>query len=265
MATTINASSFGAIANDSLDDSTAINAALIAAHAEYLKSPAAGRVTVVLPTGTLLVKGSADKSGGAISMLSGTALQGAGMGRTALKVADGWAGDITCVVRTPFDKVTSNVGLFDLSIDGNRDATTGEIDGFYTGVRPGSTEQDTDIHMAGAGTIPGLATPDAMLSSSTRDLEHPPRIGRSISTPSLNTGQRMIQSGSTMPSSGSAVPAAPASQASWTPTSSMRGTGPGTLTTTSTTTRRSVSCHTIPTAPDPERRWSSPNSRKGSP
>ncbi|MDF2972628.1 MAG: hemolysin-type calcium-binding region [Microvirga sp.] len=148
MATTINASSFGAIANDSLDDSTAINAAVAAARAEYLKNPSAGRVTVVLPAGTLLVKGTADKSDGAVSLLSGTALQGAGMGQTILKVADGWAGDITGVVRTPFDEVTTNVGLFDLSIDGNRDATSGKIDGFYTGVRPGSTQQDADIHVS---------------------------------------------------------------------------------------------------------------------
>ncbi len=148
MAPTIYARDHGAIANDSLDDSAAINAAVAKAHADYLKNPAAGRVTVVLPTGTLLVKGSGDKSDGAVSLLSGTALQGAGMGRTILKVADGWAGDITGVVRTPFNEVTSNAGLFDLSIDGNRDATTGKIDGFYTGVRPGSTEQDTDIHVS---------------------------------------------------------------------------------------------------------------------
>jgi len=148
MAPVIYASSFGAVVNDGKDDTSAINAAVKAAHAEYLKNPSAGRVTVVLPTGTLLVKGSGDKSDGAISMLSGTALQGAGMGRTILKVADGWSGDITGVVRTPFNEVTSNVGLFDLSIDGNRDATTGKVDGFYTGVRPGSTQQDSDIHVS---------------------------------------------------------------------------------------------------------------------
>jgi hypothetical protein len=70
------------------------------------------------------------------------------MGQTILKVADGWSGNITGVVRTPFDAVTSNVGVFDLSIDGNRDATTGKIDGFYTGVKPGSPLQDSDIHVA---------------------------------------------------------------------------------------------------------------------
>jgi hypothetical protein len=138
----------GAIANDALDDTAAINAAIKEAHDAYLKDSAAGRVTVVLPAGTLLVKGNGDKSDGAVELLTGTALQGAGMGQTILKVADGSTGNITGVVRTPFDQVTSNVGLFDLTIDGNRDATTGKIDGFYTGVKPGSTQQDSDIHVA---------------------------------------------------------------------------------------------------------------------
>ncbi|MBQ0823141.1 right-handed parallel beta-helix repeat-containing protein [Microvirga terrae] len=148
MALFIDASSFGAKANDALEDTAALNAAVRAAYEAYRDDPAGGRVTVVLPAGTLLVKGNGDKSDGAVEMLEGTALQGAGMGRTILKVADGWAGSITGVVRTPFDNVTSNVGVFDLTIDGNRGATTGKIDGFYTGVKPGSPLQDSDIHVA---------------------------------------------------------------------------------------------------------------------
>jgi hypothetical protein len=144
------AKAYGAIANDGIDDTAAINAAVKAAHEEYLKNPSAGKVTVALPEGTLIVSGNINnKSDGAISMLSGTALQGEGMGRTILKVADGWAGAITGVVRTPFNEVTYDVGVFNLTIDGNRDKTTGKIDGFYTGVRPGSTEQDRDIHVSG--------------------------------------------------------------------------------------------------------------------
>jgi parallel beta-helix repeat protein len=148
MASAINAASFGANANDAVDDTAAINNAVKAAHDAYLKNPAGGRVTVILPTGTLIVSGSSDKSEGAVQLLSGTALQGAGMGRTVLKVADQWSGDITGVVRTPFDEVTSNAGVFDLTIDGNRDQAKGKVDGFYTGVRPGSTQQDTNIHVA---------------------------------------------------------------------------------------------------------------------
>jgi len=149
MAITINAADYGAIGNDNIDDTAAINAAIQAAHAKYLENPDAGRVTVTLGTGIFIVKGSGDKSDGAIQLLSGTALQGGGSANTTLKVADNWAGDITGVVRTPFDEVTKDVGLFNLTIDGNRDATTGKIDGFYTGVRPGSTAQDSDIHVAG--------------------------------------------------------------------------------------------------------------------
>ncbi len=148
MASVINAATYGATANDAIDDTTAINNAVKAAHDAYLKNPAAGRVTVILPTGTLIVSGSGDKSDGAVQLLSGTALQGAGMGRTVLKVADKWSGDITGVVRTPFNEVTNNAGVFDLTIDGNRDQAKGKVDGFYTGVRPGSTQQDTDIHVA---------------------------------------------------------------------------------------------------------------------
>jgi parallel beta-helix repeat protein len=96
----------------------------------------------------LIVSGTSDKSEGAVQLLSGTALQGAGMGRTILKVADKWSGDITGVVRTPFNEVTNNAGVFDLTIDGNRDQAKGKVDGFYTGVRPGSTQQDTDIHVS---------------------------------------------------------------------------------------------------------------------
>ncbi|MGF9759576.1 glycosyl hydrolase family 28-related protein [Microvirga sp. 0TCS3.31] len=149
MAITINATSYGATANDATDDTAAINAALKAAHAEYLKNPSAGQVSVVLPTGTFIVSGSGDKSEGSIQLLTGTSLQGSGIGQTTLKVANGWAGDITGVVRTPFDEVTTNASLLNLTIDGNRTQTAGKIDGFYTGVRPGSTQQDADIRVSG--------------------------------------------------------------------------------------------------------------------
>jgi Ca2+-binding RTX toxin-like protein len=149
MARTINAADYGAKPNDNIDDTPAINAAIQAAHAMYLEDTTAGRVTVVLSAGTFTVKGTGDKSDGAIQLLSGTALQGGGKETTTLKVADNWAGDITGVVRTPFDEVTTDVGLFNLTIDGNRAGTAGKIDGFYTGTRPGGTAQDADIHVSG--------------------------------------------------------------------------------------------------------------------
>src|SRR3990170_4170968 len=146
---TISALAYGATPNNTTNDSAAINAAIRAANAEYLRNPSAGPVTVTLQAGTYIVSGTGDKSDGAIKLLTGTILQGAGMGQTILKVADGWSGDITGVVRTPYNQVTSKAGLLNLTIDGNRDQTTGKIDGFYTGVRPGSTQQDADIRVSG--------------------------------------------------------------------------------------------------------------------
>ena len=60
------------------------------------------------------------------------------MGGTVLKLADGWSGDITGIIRTPYGEVTTKATVLDLTIDGNRDSTTGKIDGFFSGVRPGS-------------------------------------------------------------------------------------------------------------------------------
>ena len=62
MPITIYAATYGATANDSTDDTAAINAALKAAQDEYAKDTSAGQVTVILPTGTLIVSGSTDKS-----------------------------------------------------------------------------------------------------------------------------------------------------------------------------------------------------------
>jgi hypothetical protein len=148
--TTFYAASFGATGNDSTNDTAAINAALRAANAEYLKNPQNGQVKVVLPTGTFNVSGTGKASDGAIKLLTGTSLEGAGKGQTILKVADNWTGgDITGVVRTPTGVVTQNASLLNLTIDGNRDKATGKIDGFFCGVRPGSTLQDSDILVSG--------------------------------------------------------------------------------------------------------------------
>jgi hypothetical protein len=146
---TLYAAAYGAKANDSTNDTAAINAALKAANEQYLKNPSAGQVTVLLEAGTYIVKGTGTASSGAVQLLTGTTLQGAGKGQTTLKVADGWSGDITGVVRTPTGQVTTNASLLDLTIDGNRDKATGKIDGFFCGVKPGSPLQDADIRVAG--------------------------------------------------------------------------------------------------------------------
>ena len=124
--------------NGVTNDTAAIQAAINAAYA-------AGGGTVYLKAGTYIVSGTADKSDGAIRLLDYVTLQGAGMGQTILKVMDNNAAAITGVVRTPYNQVTHDVAMYDLTIDGNRANNLNKIDGFYTGVAPGDTRQDYNI------------------------------------------------------------------------------------------------------------------------
>lgn len=136
---TIDATKYGATPGDATDDTAAINSAIAA-------MSAAGGGTVTLPAGTFIVSGDpTNKSLGAIRLQSNVTLVGAGMGQTILKVADGVSYEITGVVRSPYNQITTNYGLKNLTIDGNRANTTGHIIGFYTGVAPGSTLQDSDV------------------------------------------------------------------------------------------------------------------------
>ena len=95
--------------------------------------------------GTYIVSGTAEKSDGCIRLLDNVTLQGAGMGQTILKVMDNNANAITGVVRTPFNQITHDIAMYDLTIDGNRANNINKIDGFYTGVAPGDTRQDYNI------------------------------------------------------------------------------------------------------------------------
>ncbi|MET0180441.1 MAG: glycosyl hydrolase family 28-related protein [Novosphingobium sp.] len=129
---------FGAKGDGIADDTAEIQAAIDAAHA-------AGGGTVYMGAGTYKVSGTSDKSDGAIRLLDDVTLQGAGMGETIIKVRDNNPYAITGVVRTPFNEITHDVALYDLTIDGNRAHNINKIDGFYTGVRPGDPRQDHDI------------------------------------------------------------------------------------------------------------------------
>jgi len=129
---------FGAKGDGISDDTAEIQAAIDAAHA-------AGGGTVYVPAGTYIVSGTSDKSDGAIRLLSNVTLQGAGMGETTLKVRDDNPYAITGIVRTPFDEVTHDVALYDITLDGNRANNAYKIDGFYTGVRPEDPRQDYNI------------------------------------------------------------------------------------------------------------------------
>lgn len=133
--TIYNVLNYGAVADDTSDDTQAIQKALDAAHQ-------AGGGRVYIPQGTYIVSGTGDASDGAIRVYSNTELYGDGIGQTEIKVADGYNKKITGVIRTPVNEITENVVIRDLTINGNN---TGEIDGIMTGVLPGSDKFDNYI------------------------------------------------------------------------------------------------------------------------
>lgn len=135
---TYNAKDFGALGNGASNDTLAIQAALDAAHD-------AGGGRVYIPAGTYILTGDGDASHGALRVYSNTELYGDGMGKTELKLQDGYSEKITGMIRTPVNEVTEDVIIRDLTINGNRANATAEVDGLMTGVLPGSPLQDTNI------------------------------------------------------------------------------------------------------------------------
>ncbi|MDH5722395.1 MAG: right-handed parallel beta-helix repeat-containing protein [Alphaproteobacteria bacterium] len=129
---------YGANPNDNIDDTAAIQAALDAARD-------AGGGQVYLAAGTYIISSTDKASEGGIRIYSNTELFGDGIGETILKVADTQETKISGVIRTPVNEVTENVIIRDLTIDGNRENVTAEIDGIQTGVLPGSPEADNNI------------------------------------------------------------------------------------------------------------------------
>ena len=125
---------YGANPDDNIDDTFAIQAALDAARD-------AGGGHVLLSAGTYIITGGDKASDGALRIHSNTEISGAGMGETVLKLQDGWETKITGLIRTPVNESTENVIIRDLTLDGNRDNTTADVDGIMTGVLPGDTER----------------------------------------------------------------------------------------------------------------------------
>jgi Ca2+-binding RTX toxin-like protein len=131
--------SFGAVEGAGHNSLPAIQAAVDAAHA-------AGGGIVYLPPGVWGVGVSADGYG-SVHLADNVFLQGAGMGLSTLRLMDGTDGTVTGIVRTPWGETTTNCGVADLTIDGNRANTTAQVDGFFTGPQPGSPLRDSDIHV----------------------------------------------------------------------------------------------------------------------
>ncbi len=120
---------------------------------EALDSVAAhGGGFVKLSAGTFTVTGKGKATEGALRIGSETVLMGAGMGETVITLATGSAG-VAGVVRTDSGgrnadgslKITSNVRIESLSIDGNKAGTIGNVEGFCFGVQSRFPVQDFDL------------------------------------------------------------------------------------------------------------------------
>ncbi|MGI9425501.1 MAG: right-handed parallel beta-helix repeat-containing protein [Hyphomicrobiaceae bacterium] len=111
-----------------------------------------GGGSVTLSAGTVTVTGTGVAADGALRVGSNTTFEGAGLGETVLRLADG-SNAVTGIVRTDSGqtlpdgsyKTTENVTIRNLSVDGNQANTTGNVDGFYSGSRPDSGLRDTNI------------------------------------------------------------------------------------------------------------------------
>ncbi|MFS2067980.1 M10 family metallopeptidase C-terminal domain-containing protein [Pseudomonas sp. CT11-2] len=133
-----NVQNFGAKGDGITDDTAAIQRAIDAA-------AAAGGGQVYMPTGTYIVSGGAEPSDGCLMLKSNVYLYGDGMGATTVKVADGSDTKITGVIRSAYGEETHDFGVSNLTIDGNRDSTTGKIDGWFNGYIPGQAGHDSNV------------------------------------------------------------------------------------------------------------------------
>ncbi|MBK5395980.1 right-handed parallel beta-helix repeat-containing protein [Pseudomonas sp. TH39(2020)] len=133
-----NVQNFGAKGDGITDDTAAIQSAIDAA-------AAAGGGQVYMPTGTYIVSGGEEPSDGCLMLKSNVYLYGDGMGATTVKVADGSDTKITGVIRSAYGEETHDFGVSNLTIDGNRDNTTGKIDGWFNGYIPGEAGYDSNV------------------------------------------------------------------------------------------------------------------------
>ncbi|WP_349569065.1 M10 family metallopeptidase C-terminal domain-containing protein [Azotobacter salinestris] len=133
-----NVKEYGAKGDGNTDDTDAIQAAIDAASR-------AGGGTVYLPAGEYRVSGGNEASDGALMIKSNVYMAGAGMGQTVIKLVDGWDQKLTGIIRSANGEQTHDYGISDLTIDGNQDNTSDEVDGFYTGYIPEEDGADYNV------------------------------------------------------------------------------------------------------------------------
>ncbi len=141
--TIYNVKDFGAVGNGTTDDRLAIQAAVNAARED-------GGGEVYIPPGVYavtgqFVDGKPKPTLGCIQLYDNITVTGAGMGESVVKVKNGWNGDITGIFRTPYGIENHDVTVQGLTLDGNRANTTGDIIGWFNGVKPGAPGTDTNI------------------------------------------------------------------------------------------------------------------------
>jgi parallel beta-helix repeat protein len=132
---------YGALGDGVHDDTAAIQAAIDAA--------AAGGGEVVIPEGVFIISGTGDPTDGCLQIKSNVTISGQGMGVTSLKLADGYAGSVTGLVRSAYGEETHDFGMSNLTLDGNRAHTTGKVDGWFNGYIPGGEGHDSNVVLDG--------------------------------------------------------------------------------------------------------------------
>ena len=133
-----NVQNFGAKGDGITDDTAAIQNAIDAA-------AGAGGGQVYMPTGTYIVSGGEEPSDGCLMLKTNVYLYGDGMGDTTVKLADGSDTKITGIIRSAYGEETHDFGVSNLTIDGNRDSTTGKVDGWFNGYIPGEEGYDSNV------------------------------------------------------------------------------------------------------------------------
>lgn len=137
-----NVRDFGAVGDGHTSDTAAIQAAIDAA-------AKAGGGDVYIPAGTWTLTPAGKPADGALMLKSNVFIKGEGMGATVLKLADGTDQAVTGLIRSASGEATHDFGVSNLTLDGNRDSTTGKVDGWYNGFLPGQPGQDSNVTLSG--------------------------------------------------------------------------------------------------------------------